>query len=115
MTVIDQYLEAVPSDAHKVFEQLRTLVHQIVPGAEEVISYGLPAFKLHGKVFFGFAVVKAGMSVYPFSGGILNQIPEDLKDYKTTKSAVQIPLDKPLPESLIQKIIALRLEEIANG
>jgi uncharacterized protein YdhG (YjbR/CyaY superfamily) len=86
-----------------------------VPGAEEVISYRLPAFRADGEVIAGFSATAKGCSYYPFSGRTLTTLAEDLRGYSQTKGALHFAPDKPLPKTLVRKLIKARLGEFAVG
>jgi uncharacterized protein YdhG (YjbR/CyaY superfamily) len=82
--------------------------------AEEGISYGMPAFRLDGKVIAGFAAFKNHLSYLPHSGAVLAELADDVADYVTSKGALQFSIDKPLPKTLVKKLIAARLRDIAK-
>lgn len=105
---VDAYLETVPEAARSRVEELRRIVREAAPAAEEVISYAIPAYKQHGWLIYisGYAKhVSISMPPDTFA-----DFPGDLSGYKTSKSTVQFPHDKPLPEDLIRKLIAHRLD-----
>jgi uncharacterized protein YdhG (YjbR/CyaY superfamily) len=107
---IDQYIEAQDKERQHILQQFRKIIKAAVPKAEEVISYGMPAFK-HGSVLVYFAAMKEHYGFYPTSKPI--EVFEDkLKPYKISKGAIQFPLDKPLPEKLITEIVKHRLKEV---
>ena len=89
--------------------EMRDRILEIIPQAEEVVSYGMPAFKVEGTVVAGLLANKNHVGYYPFSGSILVNFPEELAKYKTTLSAIHVPVDKPLNKTLIRKLIKLRL------
>ncbi len=107
---IDTYLKIQPVRYQKTLKILRDTIHTLVPEATECISYGIPTFKLHEKAFAGFGAYKTFLSFYPFSGQILAEFQDELSDYKCTKSAIHFTPEKPLPESLIKKIILKKIE-----
>lgn len=104
---IDTYLEAQPTDARQALERIRKIVKQVVPKAEEVISYGMPAIKYHGILLY-FAAFKNHCSLFPAEGKIIEQFKEELKGYITSKGTIQFTTDKPLPASLIKMIVKER-------
>lgn len=106
---IDDYISAFPFDTQKLLEQMRSTIKKAAPKAEEVISYGMPAFKLNGMLVY-FAGYKNHIGFYPTSSGIAN-FKKELSMYKGAKGSVQFPLDKPLPLALISKIVKFRLAE----
>ena len=84
---------------------MRKRILEIVPGAEEVVSYGMPAFKVGGKIVAGLLANKKHVGYYPFSGSILHLFPDELAKFSTTKSALHVPVDKPLTKTLLRKLI----------
>ena len=94
-----------------MLQALRRTILEIIPEAEEVISYRVPAFRVQGKTVAGFAAFKTHLSYLPFSGSVLPRLADDLHGYTMTKSALHFPVDEPLPKALVQKLIAVRLDE----
>jgi uncharacterized protein YdhG (YjbR/CyaY superfamily) len=111
-TEIEAYLRGVDEPKREVLQALRGMILEIVPDAEEGISYGLPAFRVHGKVVAGFAAFKSHLSYLPFSGSVLGQFEDDLRGYQMTKSSLHFPADRPLPKALVTKLLKARLDEI---
>lgn len=109
---IDDYLAALAEPKRTTLERLRQSVLSIIPDAEQGISYGMPAFRLHGKVVAGFAAFKSHLTYVPHSGGVIDKLPDELANYVTSKGAIRFAIDKPLPKSLVKKLIAVRLAEI---
>ena len=107
---VDQYLRGLEEPKLSTLESLRRTVLEIVPEAEEVISYRVPAFRVGGKTIAGFAAFKNHLSYLPFSGSVLPQLAGDLEGYTMTKSALHFPVDRPLPKTLVKKLITARLE-----
>lgn len=99
---VDAYVAAAPPAVRAKLKQLRKLVMSVVPGAVEGISYGMPYYKWNG-AFAGFAAFKAHIGFFP--GAIVQQFAKDLAGYETAKGTVRFPLDEPLPESLIRKLL----------
>jgi uncharacterized protein YdhG (YjbR/CyaY superfamily) len=89
--------------------RLRRTILEIVPDAEQVISYRVPAFLLHGKVVAGFAAFRNHLSYLPFSGSVLPQLADELEGYTMTESALHFGVDQPLPKALVEKLITARL------
>ncbi|MCL5991647.1 MAG: DUF1801 domain-containing protein [Bacteroidetes bacterium] len=106
---VDSYLATVPEPAKSTLEKLRQTIRGIVPAAEEVISYGMPAFKYKGILVY-FASFKNHCSFFPGSA-IIENFKEELKAYKTSKGTIQFAFDKPLPASLVKKIVKARMKE----
>jgi uncharacterized protein YdhG (YjbR/CyaY superfamily) len=109
ITDIDNYIAGFPEDTQILLEQLRSVIKNIIPEAEEVISYSMPAFKFHGILVY-FAAYKNYIGFYPTASGI-KAFKQELTGYKTSKGTVQFPIDKPLPLDLITKIVKFRLRE----
>ncbi len=108
---VDEYLRGVEERKRATLEQLRRTILEFVPEAEQIISYGVPAFRVDGKTVAGFAAFKTHLSYLPFSGSVLDKLGDELKGYKMTKSALHFPVDQPLPKPLVKKLIAVRMAE----
>jgi uncharacterized protein YdhG (YjbR/CyaY superfamily) len=93
---------------------LRQTILSIIPDAEECISYGMPAYRLEGKVVAGFAAFKTHLSYLPHSGSVLGKLSDDLAGYRSTKGSLHFPIDRPLPKALVKKLIAVRLNEVRS-
>ena len=107
---IDSYIAGFEEEhIRKLLEKVRTTIAAATVDAEEVISYGMPAFRQNGILVF-FAAHKKHIGFYPTASGIENFTGE-LKDFKTSKGAVQFPFDKPIPYQLIAEITRFRVEE----
>ena len=90
---------------------MRSSILSLYPNAEEVISYGMPAFKINGNIVAGLLNAKNHVGYYPFSGSVLNLFPAELKNFSKTKSAIHVPIDKPLSKTLIKKLIQARISQ----
>jgi uncharacterized protein YdhG (YjbR/CyaY superfamily) len=109
---IDDYLANVPEPHRTTLHKLRMLILAAAPkGTVESIAYSMPAFTFT-KHIAGFAAFKNHCSYFPMSGGVITSLAADLTRYKTSKGAIQFPVDKPLPATLIRKLIRARLAEI---
>jgi uncharacterized protein YdhG (YjbR/CyaY superfamily) len=104
------YLKS-PKSQQKTMLEMRKRILEIIPSAEEVISYGMPAFKYRGTVVAGLLSNKNHVGFYPFSGSVLALFREDLKKFKYTKSALHVPVDKPLSKTLLNKLIKARISQ----
>jgi uncharacterized protein YdhG (YjbR/CyaY superfamily) len=111
---VDQYLQGVEEPRRSTLQALRTTILEIVPEAEQVISYKIPAFRVDGKIVAGFAAFKDHLSYLPFSGSVLAQLDDELEGYGATKSALHFGVDQPLPRPLVEKLIAVRRQEIES-
>jgi uncharacterized protein YdhG (YjbR/CyaY superfamily) len=112
MTVIDDYLEKIEPSKKKALERIRVLAKEVVPGAEEVISYGMPTLKYKGEPFLGFDAHKNHIGIYPYSGHIIETLKDELSGYRSTKGAIQVPLDDPISKTTLRKVINARLKAI---
>jgi uncharacterized protein YdhG (YjbR/CyaY superfamily) len=108
-STVDEYIAGFPKDIQDKLQKLRQTVRKAAPEAEEVISYQMPALKLHGIMAY-FAAFKNHIGFFPTASGIA-AFKNDLASYETTKGTVRFPLDKPLPLSLIGKIVKYRAKE----
>jgi uncharacterized protein YdhG (YjbR/CyaY superfamily) len=108
---VDAYLQGVEEPKRSTLQALRRTILELLPEAEEVISYGVPAFRVQGKTVAGFAAFKNHLSYLPFSGSVLPQLAGELHGYTMTKSALHFAVVEPLPKELVRKLIAVRVEE----
>jgi len=107
---ISAYITRFPADLQLRLEKVRTAIRQAAPNAEEVISYGMPAFR-QGSVLVYFAGYANHIGFYPTGSGI-EAFKEMISKYKWSKGAVQFPHDKPLPITLIKKMTAYRVKTV---
>jgi len=112
MSEVDDYLASVPGDKRAALDKLRKTIRTIIPKAEECISYKIPAYRLDGSVVAGFRATAKGCSYFPFSGSTLRTLAGDLEDYEQTKGSLHFRPDKPLPATLVRKLIKARIAEI---
>jgi uncharacterized protein YdhG (YjbR/CyaY superfamily) len=110
---IDEYHSSFPDDIQRILGQLRQTIKQTIPEATETISYGMPAFR-QNKVLVYYAVHNEHIGFYPTPNPIIH-FKNELVKYKTSKGAIQFPIDKPLPLTLIKKIVKFRVEEDAKS
>ncbi|WP_095670750.1 iron chaperone [Candidatus Planktophila lacus] len=100
------------SSPHKeTMLEMRKRILEIVPDAQEVVSYGMPAFKVDETIVAGLLANKKHVGYYPFSGSILKLFPEELAGFSKTISAIHVPVDKPLTKTLMKKLIKARLTQ----
>ena len=109
---IDEHLAGLDEVRRTTLEKLRQTIRSIVPQAEKCMSYGTPAFRLGGKVVAGFAAFKNHLSYLPHSGSVFDEMPGELAGYEMTKGALHVPIDAPLPEPIVEKLIAVRLAQL---
>lgn len=107
-----EYIRSAPKDVQKILKKIRhTILETVV--AEESLSYGMPAFKLNGRPLCYFAFFKHHIGFYPIPSSV-KAFQKDLRGYKKGKGSVQFPLDKPIPFTLIKKIVKFRRREISE-
>jgi uncharacterized protein YdhG (YjbR/CyaY superfamily) len=106
---VDEYLRALEEPKRSTLQTLRRTILEIVPEAEQVISYRVPAFRVGGKTIAGFAAFKDHLSYLPFSGSVLGHLGDELEGYEMTKSSLHFAVDRPLPKALVKKLIQVRL------
>ncbi len=109
---VDEYLRGLDEPKRSTLQALRRTILEIVPDAEEVISYRVPAFRVGGKTVAGFAAFSDHLSYLPFSGSVLGKLADELTGYTMTKSSLHFPVDRPLPKTVVKELIALRLGEV---
>jgi len=105
----DEYLAAVSDDKRVALETLRKNIKAAAPEAEECISYGLPAFRLGGKLLVAYGAAVNHCAFYP--GSTLKAFKNELKDYDTGEGTIRFPADTPLPPALVRKLVKTRIAE----
>lgn len=108
---VDQYLAALSDDKRAALERLRQDILAAAPGAEECISYQMPAFRYKGKVLVWFGAGANHCAFYP--GAVVQAFQEELEDYGTRKGTVRFQPDQPLPAALVRKLVQARIAENA--
>ena len=108
-TTIDEYHAAFPENVQAILQELRESINIAAPKAIETISYNMPAFN-QNKVLVYYAAYKKHIGFYPTPGPII-YFEEALKEYTTSKGAIQFPIDQPLPINLIKKMVKYRVKE----
>lgn len=106
---VDEYIAGFPPEVKAKLQTMRELIREIAPQAEEKISYKMPTYVLHGNLVH-FAGYAKHIGFYPAPSGI-EAFKQELSAYKGAKGSVQFPLDQPLPEALIRRIVAFRVKE----
>lgn len=106
---IDDYIEQFPANVQAILQKLRATIKKTAPAAEETISYQMPAFKYHGMLVY-FAGFKNHIGFYPTSSPI-KVFKDRLTNYKTSKGAIQFPMDKAIPLTLVKDIVKFRIKE----
>jgi len=106
---VDRHLAKIPEPHRSTLQSLRKTILEVIPEAEEVISYGFPGYKLDGKIICGFDAFKNHCSYFPHSSLVIPELEKELVNYKTSKGTLQFGIDKPLPKTLVRKLIRTRI------
>jgi uncharacterized protein YdhG (YjbR/CyaY superfamily) len=108
---VDDYLADVAEPKRSTLQSLRQTILEVVPEAEEGISYRVPAFRVKGKVIAGFAAFKDHLSYLPHSGSVFPALRDEVAPYKTSTGALQFPIDSPLPKPLVERLVSVRVAQ----
>lgn len=110
-TSVEEYLSWVPDDHRPALDALRGTVRSVVPQADEVISYGMPAYKLDGKFFCSYSDFKKHVSLFPATDYVREALGEEVTPYFHGKGTFRFAVDRPIPTELVARIVTLLLEE----
>ncbi len=108
---VEEYLTGIEEPKQSTLRQLRSSILEIIPEAEECISYGLPAFRVGGKVIAGFAAFNEHLSYLPHSGSVIPEVGAKAAGYAATKGSLHFPVDEPLPKALVRQLVTVRLRQ----
>ncbi len=108
---VDDYIDAQPAGVQAVLQRVRSCIRKAVPGAEEVISYQIPAYKRDGGAVIYFAGWKQHYSIYPATTRVVEELGDELAPYKMSKGTIRFPLSEPVPVKLIARIAGVRAKE----
>jgi|SRR5579871_4636505 len=116
MTVIDEYLQKIETSKRMQLERIRKIAKQIVPDAQEVISYGMPTLRFKGKSFLGFNAHTNHIGVYPYGGEEIRTFKDKLMKlgYRFSSGAIRVPFDNEIPEDLLREIIQFRIKRLSE-
>ena len=109
---IDEYLAGLDEPKRPTLEALRASILRAHPDAEQCLSYGVPGFRVEGVVVAGFAAAKNHLSYFPHSGSVLKRIGSDLEGYDWSKGTLRFPIDQPLPDELVDRLLTERISMI---
>ncbi|MGZ4142708.1 MAG: iron chaperone [Actinomycetota bacterium] len=110
---VEAYLAACPKDQRAALEKLRATIKSAIPEPVEAIAYGMPVVKESGRAIVGYAAFRNHLSLFPMSLGVVAKYKNELKPYLSGKSTIRFTPDKPLPSTLVKKIVKERLKENA--
>ena len=108
---VDEYIATHSEDVQAILERVRSTIRNAVPGAEEMISYQIPAYRLHGSAVLYFAGWKQHYSLYPATDRLVWAFKSELAPYKVSKGTIRFPLSEPVPVKLIADIAKFRAKE----
>ena len=111
---VDEYIATYPEDVQAILQRVRGTIGKAVPGAEEAISYQIPAYKLHRSYVVYFAAWKQHYSLHPATDHLVTAFKDDLGPYKVNKGTIRFPLSQPVPVKLIAGIAKFRAKEAAE-
>ena len=109
---IDEYLAPLSREKRATLEKLRKMLKAAAPRAEECISYGIPGFRLGGRLLVSFGAAEKHCAFYPGSYP-LKAHQDELKAYDNSKGTIRFPVDSPLPATLVRKLVKRRMAEYA--
>jgi uncharacterized protein YdhG (YjbR/CyaY superfamily) len=107
---VDEYFSAVPNEARRILEDIRLAIKKVVPEAEELISYNMPAFKFH-RILVYYAAHKEHIGFYPGNAKVIVLFKDELKNFETSKGTIKFLINKKLPIKLITTIVKFRANE----
>ena len=110
---VDAYIQAQPEPQRSTLTHLREQILAVIPDAQECISYGMPGFRINGKVVAGFASYKKHIGYYPHSGQVFKVMMDDLVGYEVSEKGggVKFPIDSAVPDALIRQLIDVRMSQ----
>ena len=111
---VDEYMAAHPKGVRTILQAVRRAIRKALDGAEEMISYGIPAYKLDDRPVIYFAGWKRHYSLYPATARVVAALPDELAPYEVEKGTIRFPLAQPVPVGLIARIARLRAAEVAE-
>lgn len=108
---VDEYLAGLPPDRRIIMQQLRDAALAAAPDATEVITYGMPGLKTHGRFLVSYDAFKAHYSLFPASDAVIDELREEIAPYLSGRGTIRFPADRPLPVDLVTRIVAIRVVE----
>ena len=114
VNAVDAYIAKQPVEARAVLQRVRRIIRKALPGAEEVISYQIPSYRLHGRSVVYFAGWKRHWSLYPVTEPVRAALGAELASYQVGKGTVRFPLAEPVPKRLVERIVR-QLASVADA
>jgi len=115
MSLINDYLKKIEPSKRMQLQRIRTLAKEIVPSAEETLSYNMPTLKYEGKPFLGFRAHAAHIGIYPYSGKVIPLLKDELRTYAVSKGAIRVPLDRPISKRLLKLGCVFKVADSRNA
>jgi uncharacterized protein YdhG (YjbR/CyaY superfamily) len=109
---VDEYLAGVPNEARPALEKLRATIRKAAPTATEGFSYGMPAFRLHGRPLVAYGAMKKHCSFFPMSSELIETHRKEIEPYETSKGTIRFTPDQPLPAALVRKLVQARIAQV---
>ena len=110
LKTVDGYLARLPKEDRRALENVRKTIRKTAPEAEELLSYGMPAFKYHNRILAYYAAFKDHLSLFT-APQILNDYKKKLKAYKLSKGTIRFTVEKPLPAGIVRQIIKAKMQD----
>ena len=113
--MVDDYFGGLDPSTRAAFEHIRSLVMDMVPGAEDGTSYGMAVLKYHRKPLLAFLAAKHHLSIFPFSSRAVDAVRDRLTGFELSKGTIRFTVATPLPDEVVRDIVRHRMEEIAGS
>ena len=110
----DEYLRNIDEPQYTLMQKLRATIRSICPGAEEIMSFGMPAFKYKWRLLVWYTVSKEWCSFYPWTNSISVRLKDELQNFSTSRGSIRFTPTQPLTPTLIKKIVKIKMEETAE-
>lgn len=115
MSEIDDYMAGLGESQREALENVRDIAQRVAPEATQGESYGMPALRVAGKPLLGFTARKLHCSIHPFSPDVVAAVADDLAGFSLSKGTIRFTPETPVPETVIERVVRLRLEEISGS